>query len=133
MLIFISIFVLLAAPCNSLELMDSDQTPNPGDANPDTVYEPGNSGANWTPEEIDATRQRILRMITPIWPEKIFIGTAKALGKNAPLGETTENTLMRLAFHDCIPYLDGGVDDRLVLVICSFNFPNLQQSILLKS
>ena len=56
-------------------------------------------------------------MITPIWPEKHIIGTAPKKGSgnwglNEPLGETTENTLLRLAFHDCIPYLDGGVDDR---------------------
>ena len=54
-------------------------------------------------------------MITPIWPEKRTIGTAwNKWGLKDPLGETTENTLLRLAFHDCIPYLDGGVDDRLV-------------------
>ena len=54
-------------------------------------------------------------MITPIWPEKRIIGTAWGRrGLKDPLGETTETTLLRLAFHDCIPYLDGGVDDRLV-------------------
>ena len=61
-------------------------------------------------------------MITPIWPEKHIIGTAPKKGSgfwgvNEPLGETTENTLLRLAFHDCIPYLDGGVDDRLVFIL----------------
>ena len=40
-------------------------------------------------------------------------------GQNPPLGETTENTLLRLTFHDCIPYLDGGMDDRLVFFIVS--------------
>ena len=54
-------------------------------------------------------------MVTPIWPEKTIIGTANdKIGKNLPIGETTENTLLRLAFHDCVPYLNGGKNDRLV-------------------
>ena len=54
-------------------------------------------------------------MITPIWPEKTIIGTANdKIGKNLPIGETTENTLLRLAFHDCVPYLNGGKNDRSV-------------------
>ena len=36
--------------------MTSDQTPDPGEDSPETVYKPGNPGGNWTPEEIDATR-----------------------------------------------------------------------------
>ena len=95
--------------------MSFDETPNPGEDSQETVYIPGNPGANWTPEEVDSIRERILQAITPIWPEKEILGTAgKNWGTNPPLGDTTENTLMRLAFHDCIPYLDGGINDRLV-------------------
>ena len=56
MLIFIPLLILLVNTCNSLELMTSDQTPDPGEDSPETVYKPGNPGGNWTPEEIDATR-----------------------------------------------------------------------------
>merc|ERR1719219_1095796 len=109
-------FVLffLLAKCHSLEMIDIDeQTPNPGEDSPETVYKAGHPGANWTPEEIDSTRQRILQAITPIWPDKTTIGVASTgLGRGIKLGEMTENVLIRLAFHDCIPYLDGGVEDR---------------------
>ena len=59
MLIFISFVIYLVGPSKSLELMTSDQTPNLGEENPNTVYKPGDPGANWTPEEIDSTRQQI--------------------------------------------------------------------------
>ena len=43
----------------------------------------------------------------------IEIGTATSkLGRGRDEGEMTENVLLRLAFHDCIPYLDGGEQDR---------------------
>ena len=43
----------------------------------------------------------------------IEIGTATSkLGRGRDEGEMTENVLIRLAFHDCIPYLDGGEQDR---------------------
>lgn len=110
---FLIVCALVAFAAGSeKELMNSDQTPNPGNDNPETVYKPGNPGANWAPEEVDAIRDRILQMITPIWPEKVILGTGNIIGMNRNLGETTENTLLRLAFHDCIPYLDGGDDDR---------------------
>jgi len=104
----------LFANCNSLDLLSLDEVSNPGEESPGTVYKAGQPGANWTPEEIDFTRQRILQAITPIWPEKIEIGTATHIydGRGRHDGEMTENVLMRLAFHDCIPYLDGGEEDR---------------------
>ena len=58
MLIFISLFIYLVGPSKSLELMTSDQTPNLGEENQNTVYKTGNPGANWTPEEIESTRQK---------------------------------------------------------------------------
>ena len=48
-------------------------------------------------------------MIHPVWPIKRRMRTAKdKLGhmKNK-FGEVTENVLLRLVFHDCIPYMDG--------------------------
>ena len=54
-------------------------------------------------------RKRILQMIHPVWPIKRRMRTAKdKLGhmKNK-FGEVTENVLLRLVFHDCIPYMDG--------------------------
>ena len=72
--LFLVVFSLLAN-CNSLDLLSLDDNPNPifshGENSPETEYKAGQPGANWTPEEIDFTRQRILQAITPIWPEKI--------------------------------------------------------------
>ena len=51
-------------------------------------------------------------MITPDWSIKRAMGIAKSkLGSN-PHDKTTpptENLLMRLAFHDCIPYQGGEI------------------------
>ena len=110
--IFAIVTILLVQCGSSLDLMTTDETPNPGIDSPTTVYVAGSPGANWSPEEIESTRQRIIGAITPIWPEKVTIGTATTrLGGN-DIGETTENVLMRLIFHDCIPYLNGGQEDR---------------------
>ena len=38
------------------------QTPNPGESSTETVYKTGQPGAEWTPEEIDSTRQRIFQV-----------------------------------------------------------------------
>ena len=49
-------------------------------------------------------------MIHPVWPIKMIMGTADiALGKiwSKYNGEVTENVVLRLVFHDCIPYMDG--------------------------
>ena len=51
-------------------------------------------------------------MITPDWSVKRAMGLAKSvLGKNSHDNTTppTENLLMRLAFHDCIPYQGGEI------------------------
>merc|ERR1712013_599964 len=95
--------------CDDDAVMTTDMTPDEG---PETgsAYVPGTAGGDWSDEEVASTRRRILKMITPIWKEKMIIGTATSkLGKNmddSP-GEVTENVIMRLVFHDCIPYLDG--------------------------
>ena len=44
-----------------------------------------------------------MKMITPVWKEKIEMGIWKLFEKTT----TDENKLIRLAFHDCIPYEDG--------------------------
>ena len=110
--IFVVITILLVQCGSSLDLMSSDIIPNPGDHSPGTVYKAGLPGANWSPEEIESTRQRIIGAITPLWPEKQTLGTGNGLGTNKDIGETTENVLMRLIFHDCIPYLNGSQEDR---------------------
>ena len=100
------------------------EAPDPGPQMPDTVYIPGTPGGPWSKQEIDSTRllsfiffnfsglyltysfrRRVLKMITPIRPERkaIGLGTGLALDPQA----VTENKLIRLAFHDCIPYEDG--------------------------
>ena len=67
--LFLVVFSLFEN-CNSLDLLSLDEDSNLGEDSPGTVYKAGQPGANWTPEEIDTTRQRILQAITPIWPEK---------------------------------------------------------------
>ena len=44
-----------------------------------------------------------MKMITPVWKEKIDMGIWKPFDRST----TDENKLIRLAFHDCIPYEDG--------------------------
>ena len=50
-------------------------------------------------------------------------GTANiGLGRGGPLAETTEIRLLQLAFHDCIPYVDGTgayqyVNSNVVILI----------------
>ena len=108
-------FVLCAGLVNSIEdfecdescYMTTDMTPDKGPEK-DSVYIPGTPGGQWTAEEVDTTRRRILQMITPIWSVKKAMGVATTgLGKNQNGGECTENALMRMVFHDCIPYADG--------------------------
>ena len=105
------VFMAIIASSKGNVYMTSDMDPTPGPENPDTVYIPGNPGGQWTPEEVDSTRQRILQMITPDWIEKSEIGIADSkLGRNKDggPGQCTENVLMRLVFHDCIPYVDSN-------------------------
>merc|ERR1712226_1088145 len=105
------VFMAIIASSKGNVYMTSDMDPTPGPESPDTVYIPGNPGGQWTPEEVDSTRQRILQMITPDWIEKSEIGIADSkLGRNKDggPGQCTENVLMRLVFHDCIPYVDSN-------------------------
>ena len=74
-------------------------------------YKAGEPGGEWTAEEVEITRRRIRMMITPDWSVKRAMGVAKSvLGKNNDnTTPPTENLLMRLAFHDCIPYQGGEI------------------------
>ena len=56
-------------------------------------------------------RKRILQMIHPVWIVKNAMGNGETkLGRwnDDTTGDVTENVLLRLAFHDCIPYEDGS-------------------------
>jgi len=86
--------------------MTADETPTPG-PELDSVYQPGNPGATWTRGEVAATRMRVLQMIHPDWNVKKQQGTWNGVGSVTEIGQTTENTLMRLVFHDCMRYQDG--------------------------
>merc|ERR1719189_1389693 len=87
--------------------MTKDETPTLG-PEMDTVYQPGTPGASWTEDEVESTRQRVLQMIHPDWKVKEEMGIADGGGLlQDKTGECTENVLMRLVFHDCIPYMDG--------------------------
>ena len=93
----------------SEDYMTKDEQPESGPESPDTVYVPGTPGGNWSPEEVESTRKRILQMIHPSWKVKAEMGTSDWFyGMSDPGGECTENVLMRLVFHDCIPYVDNN-------------------------
>ena len=89
------------------KFMPKDQDPDKGPQNQDTVYIPGEPGGQWTPEEVDSTRQRILLMITPLWlVQMAMVGCSWRRGC-VESDVVYENALIRLAFHDCVPYADG--------------------------
>jgi len=81
-------------------------TPSPGPVT-NMTYQSGMPGGQWTDDEVKATRLRILQMIHPNWDVKKAQGTWNGLGVKTEKGQTTENTLMRLVFHDCMRYTDG--------------------------
>ena len=104
------------------EYMTKEEEPNPGPER-DTVYVPGTPGGQWTNEEVDATRSltfsfslfssfsspsstrmRVFQMIHPDFDVKKAQGTWNGFGSTTEIGQTTENTLMRLVFHDCMRY-----------------------------
>jgi len=89
-------------------IMTTNMTPDNG-PEMDTVYQPGTSGGDWNEEEIESTRRRIMKIMTPIWEEKKELGTSTSNSKTnqGAKGQVTENVILRLVFHDCIPYKDG--------------------------
>jgi len=91
--------------------MGKEEIPNLGPQDQSTRYKAGDPGGEWTAEEVEITRRRIRMMITPDWSVKRAMGLAKSvLGKNNDnTTPPTENLLMRLAFHDCIPYQGGKI------------------------
>ena len=110
---------LLLATCTSqvyascetdqYEFMLKCDTPTNGPEN--QPYQPGSPGASWTEEEVSSTRDRIKQMIDPShkFKQKAFGATKN--GKpdgNFITGEITEDKIVRLIFHDCIPYFDGS-------------------------
>ena len=64
--------------------------------------------------QVEITRRRIRMMITPDWSVKRAMGMATStIGKNNDnTTPPTENLVMRLAFHDCIPYKGGKVKKK---------------------
>ena len=113
------IFAGILVACNigfgisALEYMKKDDPAYPGNPGDDIgeAYIAGNAGAQWTSDEVESTRARILQLIHPDWKIKYKMGTARdLLGNGGKLGKggTTENIMIRLAFHDCIPYVDSN-------------------------
>eukprot|EP00091_Calanus_sinicus_P020080 TRINITY_DN5303_c0_g1_i1.p1 TRINITY_DN5303_c0_g1~~TRINITY_DN5303_c0_g1_i1.p1 ORF type:complete len:335 (-),score=64.61 TRINITY_DN5303_c0_g1_i1:1386-2264(-) len=80
--------------------------PTPGPLG-ETPYIPGTPGGQWTDDEVLATRLRVLQMIHPHWGVKKAQGTWNGVGAVTEIGQVTENTILRLVFHDCGKYTDG--------------------------
>ena len=72
---------------------------------PDTVYVPGTPGGSWTSEEISITRQKLFQMMSPV-PELMKLNYDD-IWDDKP-HTLTENSLIRLGFHDCLRYPDGS-------------------------
>ena len=95
--------------------MTSDMSPDPGPS-PDTAYVPGRPGADWTDEEIESTRYRILQAIHPDWGVQYDMFGGNKNGRDG----VTENRILRLVFHDCVKYTgskvsDGSIEESKVL------------------
>ena len=89
--------------------MKYGETPSTG-PKMDTVYQPGTRGGPWTDQQVTSTRRRILQMIHPNWAVQKGMNEAKRRGGQGRTG-VTENKILRLAFHDCVGYEEGGVCD----------------------
>jgi hypothetical protein len=88
------------------QYMTADVEPNPGPQQPDTAYQPGGWGGEWTEVEVESTRARVLQMIDPDWDvKKAMFGINNV--HESTKGQVSENVLMRLVFHDCMRYTDG--------------------------
>lgn len=87
--------------------MTTDMSPDPGPDMPAFAYQPGAKGGQWTDHEVASTRRRVFQMIHPNWDVKKAQGTWNGVGTVTEKGQVTENTLMRLVFHDCMMYEDG--------------------------
>ena len=67
---------------------------------------PGNPGGSWTEDEISITRNRIIEMLRPE-PEIVKINFDDWVD-DFHMKRVTENTFIRLGFHDCLRYEDGS-------------------------
>ena len=83
---------------DKFDLLTIDMSPNPGPSL-DSVYVPGRPGADWTDEEIETTRYRVLQAIHPDWEVQHDM-----FGNKIREGQVSENRIMRLVFHDCVKY-----------------------------
>jgi len=93
-------------------------------------YVPGTPGGAWTSKQISVTRDRIHALIDPRNEAKIeMFGNSDA--HSSVLGPISENTLLRLAFHDCLRYPDGsgGCDGCLNWKGMGFRFKNFAESV----
>ena len=59
--------------------MTTSMEPTPGPVT-NTTYQPGTPGAQWTDDEVMATRLRVLQMIHPNWDVKKAQGTWNGIG-----------------------------------------------------
>ena len=100
------LFPLLTLSSDSMlnpAFMEVGMDPDPGPTL-DTAYVPGTPGADWTEEEIESTRLRILQAIHPDWQVQTDM-YGSVIWRTAV--KITENKVMRLVFHDCMRYTDG--------------------------
>jgi len=96
-------------------------------------------GAAWSDEDIAITRERVFAMISPEEQDKItnyydyprekgFRFKGKPFTGRLGIASVSENTLLRLAFHDCLRYEDGtgGCDGCLNWQGMGFRYRNFR-------
>jgi hypothetical protein len=65
----VGLLILCFGLVTAQDYMTSDMTPDLG-AEMDSVYQPGTPGGQWSADEVETTRQRIIQMIHPNWDVK---------------------------------------------------------------
>ena len=60
---------------------------------------PGTAGGDWTDDDVESTRIRLLEAVHPDWRVSQTL-----YGYGARTLRITENKILRLAFHDCAKY-----------------------------
>ena len=99
------------------------------DAGSGYVQDGKTPGGAWTNTDIAIVRQKILRLLDPHTDarKEMFYDFNSKLDDEEYYGQVSENTLLRLSFHDCLKYTDGkgGCDGCLNWKGMGFHYMNL--------
>ena len=94
------------------------------------IYQPGTPGGPWSGEEARIVRKKVIEIINNT-QEASSLRFREALqygyDQRPDKGEASENSLIRLAFHDCVRYKDksGGCDGCLNWKNINYEYKNI--------